>query len=161
MNGSAIFRGAAAGVAATGAMSLFLEAARRAGTIDREPPEIITENIEETVEAPVLPDASFRTRWIAVHVAFGAAMGGVFGLLRGRLPRNTLAAGALFGTGLWTTMYTTVLPVTRLYPKPDDDWKPRAGTIAAGHLVYGATLALAFDRSRSRYSSARRDLSAP
>jgi uncharacterized membrane protein YagU involved in acid resistance len=95
---------------------------------------------------------SFRTRWIAMHVAFGASMGAVFGLLRDRLPHNALAAGALFGAGLWTTMYTAVLPAANLYPQPDDDWKPRAGTIAAGHLVYGTTLATAFELSRSRYS---------
>lgn len=147
--------GAAAGVAGSGTMSIFLEALKAAGTIDREPPEIITENVERKAGARVLPADDFTPRWIGAHTAFGAAMGGVFGAMRGVLPRNTVAAGALFGAGLWTTMYPLTLPVAGLYPRPDDDHRPRAWAIAAGHLIYGLTLAAAFDTARC--SARRRD----
>lgn len=151
--------GATSGVVATGSMSMFMEAARAGGYLDREPPDIITENIEDSIDAPVAPGVEYDHRWKGVHTAFGAAMGGVFGALRPVLPRNTLAAGAIFGAGLWTTMYPMALPVAGLYPKPDDDWKPRAVTIALSHLVYGITLAAAFDTARCL--SPRRDRSTP
>lgn len=140
--------GAASGLAASGTMSLFLEGLKAAGTIDREPPEIITGNVERKADARVLPARNFDARWISAHAAFGAAMGGVFGLLRGVLPRHTAAAGAVFGAGLWTAMYPLALPLAGLYPKPDDDHEPRAWAIAAGHLIYGVTLAAAFDTAR-------------
>jgi uncharacterized membrane protein YagU involved in acid resistance len=147
--------GAAAGVAGSATMSLFLEGLRAGGVIDREPPEIITSNMEQKAGTKVAPADDFDARWLSVHAAFGATMGGVFGMMRGVLPRNTAAAGALFGAGLWTVMYPITLPALSLYPKPDDDYEPRAWAIALGHLVYGLTVAAAFDTAR--YSARRRD----
>ena len=147
--------GAAAGVAGTAAMSLFLETLKARGTIDREPPEIITSNVERKAGMKSVPADDFDTRWISTHTAFGAAMGGVFGAARGLLPPNTAAAGALFGAGLWTAMYPVTLPALRLYPKPPDDDPPRAWAIAVAHLIYGISLAAAFDTAR--YSARRRD----
>lgn len=138
-------RGIAAGTAAAGNMSLFMEAARAAGQLDREPPEIITANIEAKTGAAVAPELSFDQRWKLAHAAFGAGAGAAFGLMRGALPRNTVAAGLLFGAGVWGVMYGAALPAARLYPEPDDDWTPRAWTVALAHLVYGVTLAAAFD----------------
>ena len=140
--------GAGAGIAATGTMSLFLETLKSADQIDREPPEIITSNVERKAGTRVLPTGSFAARWITAHTAFGAAAGAVFGAARGALPRNTAAAGAIFGAGLWGAMYPLALPAAGLYPKPDDDSRPRAWAIAAAHLIYGVTLAAAFDAAR-------------
>ena len=147
--------GAAAGVAGTGSMSLFLEALKSRDVIDREPPEIITNNMEQKASMKVAPADDFDTRWIGVHTVFGASMGAAFGVARDRLPRNTAAAGALFGAALWTAMYPITLPALRLYPKPPDDHQPRAWAIAIGHLIYGLTVAAAFDTARC--SARRRD----
>jgi uncharacterized membrane protein YagU involved in acid resistance len=147
---NSLLLGGASGVAASGAMSAFLEALIAGGIIDREPPEIITQNLERKAETPVAPTDSFRARWISAHTAFGGGMGAVFGAMRDVLPRNTAAAGALFGAGLWTAMYPLALPAVGLYPKPDDDHTPRAWAIAAGHLIYGLSLAAAFDAARPR-----------
>ena len=148
MNG--FVKGALAGTAATGVMSAFMESAKRIGALDREPPEIITGNLEDKVDAPVIPGAPFPARWVTMHTAFGAGAGGVFGAMRGVLPRNSVAAGAVFGAAVWAVMYPAVLPLAGLYPAPDDDWQPRARTIAMAHLVYGVTLATAFDCSSRR-----------
>ena len=148
MNG--FVRGALAGTAATGVMSAFMESAKHAGALDREPPEIITGNLEDKADTPVIPGAPFRARWITMHTAFGAGAGGAFGAMRAALPRNTAAAGALFGAAVWAAMYPAVLPLSGLYPAPADDWQPRARTIALAHLVYGVALATAFDRSAPR-----------
>ncbi|HEX6324221.1 MAG TPA: hypothetical protein VFZ36_10890, partial [Vicinamibacterales bacterium] len=99
--------------------------------------------------APVLPGARFRTRWLTAHAAFGAGAGVLFGAMRGLLPRNAVAAGALYGAGVWAAMYPLALPLAGLYPKPDDDTEPRAWTIGLAHLVYGVTLAEAFDRTQA------------
>ena len=137
--------GIAAGTTATGHMSLFMEAARAVGQLDREPPEIITANIEAKSGAAVAPELPFDQRWKVAHLAFGAGAGAAFGLMRRALPRNTVAAGLLFGAGVWAAMYGAALPAAGLYPDPDDDWRPRARTIGLAHLVYGVTLAVAFD----------------
>jgi hypothetical protein len=77
------------------------------------------------------------------------------GLHRGLLPRNALAAGAIYGAGVWAAMYPLALPLAGLYPKPDDDKEARAWTIGLAHLVYGITLAAAYDAAD--YSAGRRD----
>lgn len=147
---SRVSLGAAAGVAATGAMSMFLEGLKAGAVIDREPPEIITRNVEAKAGLPVVPAGSFRTRWISAHAAFGAGMGGVFAAVRPALPRNSVVSGALFGAAVWAAMYPLALPAAGLYPKPDDDSPPRAWAIAAAHLIYGVTLAAAFDTTSHR-----------
>ena len=145
-----LLAGAAAGAAATGTMSLFMKAARALGRLDREPPELLTANIEARAGMAVAPELSFDARWKLVHLAFGASMGAAFGLLRGALPREPASAGVLFGTGLWAVMYGAALPAARLYPDPSDDWRPRAWTIGLAHLVYGLTLAAAYDWAAPR-----------
>jgi hypothetical protein len=142
--------GAGAGALATAHMSLFMEGSRAIGGLDREPPEIITANVEATTGTAVAPELSFDERWKLVHLAFGMGMGAVFGALRTALPRNTAAAGLLFGAGLWSVMYGAALPAARLYPPVDEDWKPRTLTIVLAHLLYGLTLAGTFDAAHRR-----------
>lgn len=145
-----VVAGAGAGALATGHMSLFMEGSRAIGGLDREPPELITANIEATTGTAVAPELSFDERWKVAHLAFGMGMGAVFGLLRRALPRNTATAGLLFGAGVWAAMYGAALPAARIYPPMDEDWKPRTLTIGLAHLLYGLTLAGAFDAAHRR-----------
>lgn len=147
---TAALTGAACGVAATASMTAFLEAAKALGFFRVEPPKQITATVEQKTGARVAPSDDFTARWLSAHTAFGAGAGVAFSLLRRALPRNSTAAGALYGAAVWGAMYPMALPLAGLYPKPDDDSRGRAWTIALAHLVYGVTLAAACDAARAR-----------
>lgn len=142
---NAVLTGAAAGVAATGTMTAFLEGAKGLGLFAVEPPKQITAAVEHKTGARVAPSEHFTARWLSAHAAFGAGAGVAFGLARRALPRNSAVAGLLFGGAVWAAMYPLALPLAGLYPKPEDDSEPRAWSIALAHLVYGVSLASAYD----------------
>ena len=147
---NAALAGAASGIAATGTMTAFLETAKGLGFLSVEPPKQITANVEHETGTRVAPTDSFTARWLTAHTAFGAGAGLVFGLARRALPRNSAASGLLYGAAVWTAMYPLALPLAGLYPKPSEDSEPRAWTIALAHLVYGVSLAAAFDAGTRR-----------
>jgi uncharacterized membrane protein YagU involved in acid resistance len=142
---NAALTGAAAGVAATGTMTAFLETAKGLGFLSVEPPKQITAAVEQKTGMHVAPSDDFTARWLSAHTAFGAGAGLVFGLARRALPKSSAAAGLLYGGAVWASMYPLALPLAGLYPKPEDDSEPRAWSIAIAHLVYGVSLALAYD----------------
>jgi hypothetical protein len=83
----------------------------------------------------------------AVHWAFGTGMGAVYGLVEGRVRRNPLLHGPLFGLGVWAQSYATLVPMG-LYEPP---WHYSAKTIAKDvsyHLVYGAGTAAGYESLR-------------
>lgn len=148
MNGA--LTGAAAGVAATASMTAFLETAKGLGLFTVEPPKQITAAVEQKTGVHVAPSDDFTARWLSAHTAFGAGAGVVFGLARRALPRHSMAAGALYGGAVWAAMYPLALPLAGLYPKPEDDAQPRAWSIALAHIVFGVSLAAAYDAARTR-----------
>lgn len=147
---NAALTGAASGVAATASMTAFLETAKGLGFFAVEPPKQITAAVEQKTGVHVAPLDDFTARWLSAHTAFGAGAGVAFALMRGALPRNAMAAGALYGGAVWAAMYPLALPLAGLYPKPDDDSQPRAWSIALAHIVYGVSLASAYDAARRR-----------
>ena len=147
---NAALAGAASGIAATGTMTAFLETAKGLGFLAVEAPKQITANVEHETGTRVAPTDSFTTRWLTAHTAFGAGAGLVFGLARRALPQSSAASGLLYGAAVWAVMYPLALPLAGLYPKPSDDSESRAWTIALAHLVYGVSLAAAFDAGRRR-----------
>lgn len=147
---NAALTGAVSGVAATASMTAFLETAKGLGLFAVEPPKQITAAVEQKTGVHVAPSGDFTTRWLSAHTAFGAGAGVAFALLRRALPRNSTAAGVLYGGAVWAAMYPLALPLAGLYPKPEDDSKPRAWSIALAHLVYGLSLSTAYDAARRR-----------
>jgi hypothetical protein len=72
-----------------------------------------------------------------VHYGFGAAWGGLYGLIResSHLMRGPLGA-ALFGTGVWGIAENLILPAFRLSPWPNR-FPPKVHAYAwLAHLVY-------------------------
>lgn len=147
---NAALTGAASGVAATASMTAFLETAKGLGLFAVEPPKQITAAVEQKAGARVMPADDFTARWLSAHTAFGAGAGLAFALMRRALPRNSTAAGALYGGAVWAAMYPLALPLAGLYPKLEDDSRPRAWSIALAHVVYGVSLAAAYDAARRR-----------
>jgi hypothetical protein len=72
----------------------------------------------------------------AVHWGYGTALGGVYALVESSVRSRPGLHGALFGMGVWTMSYATLVPMG-LYKPP---WRYPAKTIAKDvsyHLVYG------------------------
>ena len=132
-------RGAAAGVVATGVMSLLMVAARRAGLMGRMPPEKITARLLRSAGLPHgrrTQDAAAT----ALHFGFGAGAGALFGatVRRSRLP--PVLAGSVFGAGVWLVSYMGWVPALGIMPPPQDDRPGRPQSMLLAHLVYGGVL---------------------
>lgn len=133
--------GAAAGVAATAAMSLLMLGAKKLGALGEPPPRRIVRRLL----GPRAPrGASLDVAALAAHVAFGAGMGALFATLPPRA--RSQGGGLLFGAGVWAVNYAGVLPKAGLMPPAGRDRVGRPSSMIAAHLVYGAALAASHRR---------------
>lgn len=137
----ALLRGAAAGVVATGAMSLLMVGARRAGVMGAMPPEKITARFLNRLgvrRSRRQQDAAATV----MHFAFGALGGALFGPSRGRGPLPPVLRGVLFGSAVWFVSYQGWVPGLGIMPPPGRDRPGRPQAMLAAHWVYGAVLGL-------------------
>lgn len=143
-----LVRGAAAGLLATGAMSLLMLAEKRLGLLGEPPPRRLTRKLLGLPPSDTLDVAA-----IVAHWGFGAAMGSTFALLpsQARAP----GGGALFGLAVWAANYAGWLPATGLMPWPSKDRPGRPASMALSHLAYGGALALVERALRSNEQSLR------
>jgi putative membrane protein len=80
----------------------------------------------------------------AVHYAFGAAMGALYGAMADRLPQRPPLTGALWGTAVWAGADEVAVPALRL-AKPDAEYPAGAHLQSlASHVVYGVTTELIY-----------------
>jgi hypothetical protein len=75
----------------------------------------------------------------AVHYAFGAAMGGVYGALAELSPKLAAGGGLPFGTALWLAADEVAVPALGLGKKPTETPAPLHAYALASHAVYGLT----------------------
>lgn len=134
--------GALAGGIATLAMSLVMLASEKVGGMDRHPPDEIA---GAALDAVGLPDASEKETdalAMALHLAFGIGMGGLFGLLHRRLrpPVPPALHGLIFGSLVWAVSYKGWVPALRIMPPPERDLPGRPETMLLAHWVYGGIL---------------------
>jgi uncharacterized membrane protein YagU involved in acid resistance len=136
---SVITRGAAAGAFATVCMTPVMLPSRGPRGRGSIPPEKITKEVLKSAGArnPKGPKLAILTA--IAHLAFGAAAGSAFALLRTTRAFRRLPPTA-FGFGIWFLGYQVVLPALGLIPKPTDDRPSRVRSNIAAHLVYGAVL---------------------
>lgn len=81
----------------------------------------------------------------AVHLAFGAAWGGAFGLAAGTLPRlGTLKGGLAFGAVVWLISDNVILPAFRLSAWPHHYPVKTHFYAIVAHAVYGAAVVTTF-----------------
>jgi len=145
-----LIRGAFAGTIATALMSALMLAARRLGITGTLPPEKITSKMLRS--HGIHPDRGQQDALAAgLHFAFGAAAGGVFGVIARRVPVPSVPLGIAYGAAIWGVSYGGWVPSMGLMPRADHDQRGRQAVMLAGHLVFGATLgALAGRRPRRR-----------
>src|SRR5687768_2279414 len=105
-----VIAGAAAGAAATVPMTMFWEVMHR--RLDGEPPRPLPpREVAEAlaVKAGVnrqLDELQMERLAMALHVGYGTLTGAVFGLMAPRREAaRGIAAGMLFGLGVWTASY--------------------------------------------------------
>ena len=141
MQAARLGRGALSGTVATGVMSLFMLAARRANWLGTPPPKKLTDRFVRFLGG----SNHRRANWPMTalnHVAFGAAAGIPFALVSRRI--DTVAGraitGSLYGAAIWAAMYQGLLPALGMMPKPRWDRPGRPTAMALAHLIYGAVL---------------------
>ncbi len=138
--------GAAAGTAAAIPMTAYWEYmhARLPGEPARPlPPREIVEAI--AVRAGVsrqLSERDVQNLTLAGHFGYGAATGALFGMVAPRGAATRVAAGALFGLGVWATSYLGWLPAAGLRQPVQYDPIDRTRLMIGGHVVWGVTLGL-------------------
>jgi uncharacterized membrane protein YagU involved in acid resistance len=134
--------GAAAGAAATVPMTMFWEVMHR--RLDGEPPRPLPpREVAEAlaVKAGVnrqLDEIQMERLAMALHFGYGTLTGALFGVVAPREPVRRIAAGMLFGLGVWTASYLGWLPATGVRHSPRWDQPARTKLIIAAHLVWGA-----------------------
>lgn len=134
-------RGALAGTFATGVMSLFMLAARRASWLGTAPPKKLTDRFLRALGHSPRAWSSWPLATLN-HAAFGAAAGIPFALASARLRTLTgrALAGSVYGALVWSAMYQGVLPALELMPRPRRDRPGRPSAMLVAHLLYGAAL---------------------
>ena len=141
-----LFTGGAAGLVATGPMTVVMEAIRRvlpAHQQDPIPPRQITERAAETVGvADDVSEEGKDTATAVAHLGFGASAGAVYGALAPHLPLGPVANGVGYGLAVWAGSYLGWLPATGLYKHPANEPAGRHAKMIASHVVWGATLGL-------------------
>jgi putative membrane protein len=78
----------------------------------------------------------------AVHYAFGAIMGGLYGGLAEYVPGVRSAFGTTFGTALFTGADAIAVPALKLGPPVTEESAGATANYYGAHLVYGATTEL-------------------
>ena len=135
------------GAIATVPMTAVMLMAQRLGLLGQLPPDKITKAILRAIDAH-LPKPARAIATTANHFAFGAAMGGVFGVLGsalgvfgGRHPvARGVGAGVVWGTIVWAASYSGWVPALGIMPRPSRDRPGRPLAMIAAHWVYGAVL---------------------
>lgn len=137
-----VLSGMAAGVVATGVMSLAMAAGKRLGALGESPPRRITRRLSATL-GPLQPrGAALDLAALGAHFAFGASMGAAYGLLPARAQQA--GRGGWFGLCVWAINYAGWLPQVGLMPPPSRDRWGRPTTMLAAHWVFGRSLARAY-----------------
>src|SRR5689334_18989705 len=127
VGGREIARGAVvglvAGLLAAGAMSLAHRALREAdrqpaGSDKPEDPTVVVARAAARVARPALDEGEKSRAGAAVHYAFGAAVGALYGAAAEVIPRVTTAFGVPFGIAVWLVAHAVAVPAMGLSEPP-------------------------------------------
>jgi hypothetical protein len=134
--------GAAAGAAATLPMTMVMEALHE--RLPGEPPQPLPpREITDSVAAKAgvhddLGEKDKQDLTLAAHFGYGAACGGLFGMVAPRSAAAAIPAGVAFGLAVWTGSYLGWLPATGVRHHPRHDPPARTALMIAAHVAYGA-----------------------
>lgn len=151
---TSVVQGACAGLAATGPMTLFMQAAHRYLPIWQRsslPPRKITMHLARRVGLKKHMGESQRSAatWIA-HFGYGTAMGAVYGPLARRIPLPPVIKGTAYGLVVWAASYLAGLPILQVPQAARDQPRHRNLLMMGAHIVWGSSLGLAADLLKDR-----------
>jgi hypothetical protein len=95
--------------------------------------------ISRNVFGHELQESEKETAGAAVHYAFGAASGAVYGAIAEMSPQVTMAGGLPFGAAFWLIADEVTVPLLGLSKGPTEYPVSTHAYALASHLVYGAT----------------------
>jgi uncharacterized membrane protein YagU involved in acid resistance len=152
--------GAAAGTAATIPMTAYWEYMHT--HLPGEPPRPLPPR--EIVEAMAvragvsreLSERDIQNLTLAGHIGYGALTGSLFGLMSPRGAAGSMAAGALFGLGVWAASYLGWLPAAGLRQPVTYDPADRTRLMVGGHVVWGVALGFMAALGTGRRATASR-----
>jgi hypothetical protein len=139
--------GGAAGVLA---MSAFMKLATRGATINPQESKAADERRESSTaklarlaeevgdDRNPTPEEK-RARGNAIHLAYGTAMGGLFGVTGFK----GVGAGVLYGASIWLVADEVLLPVLGLSGPPESRSLENHIEVLMAHTIYGAVLGAA------------------
>jgi uncharacterized membrane protein YagU involved in acid resistance len=131
-----------AGSAGAGCMSVLRMAARRTGLIHATPPQATRAWLAERTGVEHAGAGVRQLLDSLVHLAVGVGGGAIYGALVRKGERPPLAAGGLFGLGLWAVAFGAVAPALGITRSPrESTWRETAVNVAA-HLAYGVAMAV-------------------
>ena len=85
----------------------------------------------------LLPPEEKAPASTAVHYAFGAAVGGIYGALAEKMPLARVGFGTLFGSVLWLLSDEIAVPAAGFSKPPQQYPVSIHANALASHLVYG------------------------
>jgi uncharacterized membrane protein YagU involved in acid resistance len=116
-------------------------------TISREP---ATQNMADAIWRAVtgseVPRNKKAVAGVAMHYAFGAACGALWGLYSSLRRRSALPEGVLFGVAIWLLGDEMAFRVSRMSPEADKVPLSEHAQALGAHLVYGAGTAAITER---------------
>lgn len=137
-----IMKGAAAGAAATVPMTIVMEKLHEMLPSEPARPlpprEVVEALAEKAGVAHDMDETAMANVTLGAHVGYGALCGALFGLIAPKHPGTAIAAGMLFGLGVWAGSYLGFLPALDLRHDAREDPPVRNGLMIASHLVWGA-----------------------
>ena len=99
----------------------------------------VVEGAEEVTNTAINRNQE-ETAQQAINIAFGALVGGVYGVIVEAVPGVQAPAGVPFGAALWTAAHKIALPALGLAPNPmKEPLSLQAGQLGS-HMIYGATV---------------------
>jgi uncharacterized membrane protein YagU involved in acid resistance len=136
--------GAAAGLAATIAMTAFMMAAHRCCLPRTQrnplPPRLITDFFQDR-STPASRETIGKADAYLLHFLFGGAMGALYGLIR---VRGTTVEGSSYGLVVWAASYLGWVPAIGALPPAHKQPRERTLLMIAAHIVWGASLETAY-----------------
>ena len=137
-----LLAGAIAGLGATAPMTVAMVAMHRQLPSRQRyplPPRRITMRAAEKVGAKKHLDETQRTGLtLLAHFGYGAAVGGLFGLIAPRDLARSLPAGVAYGLLVWAGSYLGLLPALGLHRPATREPERRNELMIAAHVVWGA-----------------------
>lgn len=117
------------------------EKAGQESSSDAETPSTVkaADAISEEVFGHELTKSEKEVAGPAMHYAFGAATGGVYGAMAEFVPDVTVGAGMPFGTAVWLLADEVTVPLLGLSKSPTQYPLSKHAYALASHFVYGLT----------------------